>query len=168
MPQSLTRLPQTADFKMERYPIRIRDHEVENWGVRGLLGKIMRVISHSDSNKETLCQFEKHGISFEMVIEYCACELEYNTDILADIMYGHYYDDDVLNEKGVILDLESIHIFSKSEAGRIIAGQFVEKIRNCGDWEELYDEMQMTGKFRKDMKRRIKRELKKQLASESK
>ena len=57
---------------------------------------------------------------------------------------------------------EIVARFSKSEACRIIAGQFVEKIRNFNNWQDFYDEMRLTSRFNKDMKNRIIQELKEQ------
>ena len=166
MPQSLTQLPKDADFRVLGWEIQTRNHRIINCA-HGLWGVIIDIIRDSDSSMDTLYQFEKQGISWEMAVECFAHELEYHDTALSDTICWCY---DNLEIKKMFTEktLERIDGFSESAAGRKIAEQFIEKIRNCDDWEELYDEMQMTGKFRKDMKRRIKRELKKQLASESK
>ena len=151
MTQSLTQLPKDATFRIAGWTIIIRNHEVMY--IHGLIGEMMNIIHVGESDRDTLYQFEKHGISFEMAIEYCAKELEENSDVLK-LFISRYYD---------MCDSISLDVgFSKSDAGRIIAGQFVEKIRSCDNWEELYNELHLTSMFQKEMKNKIKREMEQQ------
>ena len=157
MGQSLIQMPKTADIIIAGSLITIEDHKVKY--NHSLLSKIRQIVSASFSNRNTLYQFEKHGVSFEAAIEYCVREIEHDTKVFADFIYWEYYHFDVSDKKVVILGLESIRVFTESEAGRIIAGQFVEKIRICNNWEELYDEFHYTSRFQQDIKSRICKEL---------
>ena len=49
---------------------------------------------------------------------------------------------------------------SKSTPGSRIAELYVEKIRGCDDWQELYDEMHPSSRFYKDMHNYLVGELK--------
>ena len=148
MAQSLIQLPKDAQFSIAGWDITIEDHMITN--NYGLFGTIINMINSSNSNEKTLVEFEGYKISFECVIEECARELEQDTMILAWFIFKEY----------AVTDLnEQIVRFVKSEAGRIIAGQFVEKIRSCDDWSELYDEMQHKSRFQQDMRNRIIGEL---------
>ena len=156
MPQSLIQLPQTAYFKIEGWPVTIREHEIV--GDNSLVLTMTLVIKLEDYYRGVLSKFEKEGISFEAAIEECARELEQDTNTFTEVIYWFYgfcefEEKDPENIKGFI------HSFSESEAGRTIAGQIVEKIRSCNSWEELYDELQWTSKFHKNILCRIKKGL---------
>ena len=156
MTQSLIKLPQTADIEIDgwhtTYTLKIRDYKVADGD--SLFNSIMCIVNNMDpdtmnQNRLILSEFEKHGISFEAAIEYCAKELGENPDILRYLIVWEYFKP----------DLKHIVRFAESDAGRIIAEQFVEKIRSCDDWGQLYDEMQRTSKFQQDIKSRIHKEL---------
>ena len=149
MPQSLTQLPKDAYFRILGWEIKIRNHKIWGYFDSGFFGVMMHIIRDADSNKQTLYQYEKHGISFEMVIECCAQEFEEDAVILANIITRELHE-------------RRSFSFSESAAGRKIAEQFIEKIRSCDDWGELYDEMYETSKFRKDIKNRIREGLEQQ------
>ena len=157
MSQSMTQLPKDAKFRMGGWNIKIQDHKVEY--PYGLFDCIVDIISDYRSDRQTLYQFEEHGISWEMAIEECIRELEEDTKMFGESTYWH-------NNKGVTgnkyVDLDSRIAFSESVAGRKIVRLVVEKIRSCDNWDDLYDEMQLTTKFHKDMRKRINKELKKQ------
>ena len=157
MPQSLIQLPKTANFRILGWSIIIEDHTITN--NYGLLGKITRIIVELPVDRQALYQFEKHGISWEAAIEYCTRELEDNPRILATVI--RYYGIDKGVRSDTMDDWNNRVSFSESAAGRKIAEQFVEKIRSCGNWGELYDELQLTTKFSKYMKERIIKEIKK-------
>ena len=157
MPQSLTQMPKEASFVIRGWPIRIRDHEVVSDD--GLFGEIMHMVKRPNTDRRVLARLEEHKINYETAIEYCARELENNTVILANIINWYYNMGDIEKaswqyNRNIILD------FSKMDAGRAIASQFIEKIRSCENWQELYDEMHLTSKFSKDMKKKIIREIK--------
>ena len=147
MPQSMTKMPEEADFDISLYPVTIWNHKVEQLG--GLLGVITGIIRDENMDRNTLYQFEEHGISFETAIEECVCELENNTDTLGNIvawnkMHGK-------TTETLYKDWDDACKFSKGVTGRNIAEQYIEKIRSCNNWDELYDEMQQTSKFSKYM-----------------
>ena len=152
MTQSLTRLPETAHIIIGERHIKIRNHKVES--AEGLTGRIVSMMKNPHNNRETLYQFEKHGISFEMVIEYCANELEHDVDVFAWVI-RHY--------KGALCNVDSpgginwskILNFSKSDTGTAIVGLLIDKIRNCNNWEELYDELHPESRFGRDVKNKI-------------
>ena len=159
MPQSLIQLPKTAEFVIRGWNVTIENHKIVN-DEMGLFSTIIGVVDTSGSNKQTLYQLEKLGISFESAIECCASELELDVNILSEIIWYHIgmqKPASILeNEEGKDLFL----YFSKSVTGRIIADQYIEKIRSCNNWEELYEELNLKSKFRKDMTKKIRTGLK--------
>ena len=155
MPQSLIQLPEKAQFEIGGRIIKIRDHMIVNQV--DLFGVIVSIINDLDHHKDALYQFEKHGISFEMAVEYCIQEIEGNALVFARAVawYRFVYN---IKEKGETISGNrwvSVKNFSKSPAGRIIVEQITEKMRNCDDWGELYDEMHPTSKFCRDMESKI-------------
>ena len=150
MPQSLIQLPETASFEIRGWDIIIRNHEITD--CFGLFGLIFRIANGHRTGRNILFEFEKHKISFEAAIECCAYELENTTDVLASAMNWRYYS---YGDFDQICKTDAIFAFTKSDAGRIIAGQFVEKIRSCDNWKELYDEMHQTSRFQHDMVSRM-------------
>ena len=158
MSQSLIQLPEEADFEILEWDITIRNHEVQE---EGLFGTIIAIIKSSLSNKKTLEEFEKHKVSYEAAIEWCARELESDPWILEGVIWWHYNPKKLKEIKNK--DTWSvISALSTSDAGKSIAEQIVEKIRSCDNWGDLYDEMQMTSKFQQETRRKIKMELKQQ------
>ena len=156
MSQSLTRLPKTAKIKMEGWNITIENYRVTHgsfWYITLLL------IGNSSQNRDTLYKIEKQGFSFEMVIEYYIRELEEDAEVFAGTIDRHY---GIRYIEDGFITWEELVAFSKSVAGRKIAEQLIEKIRSCDNWDDLYDEMQPTGKFHTEMKQKIKEELKQQ------
>ena len=154
MVQSMTQLPKTADVQILGLSVTIRDHKVVN--INGLFDRIMCIIQSSNSDRRTLCQLEKHGIGFEAVIEYCAQEIQSDSIKLADIINWQYdsWEDikpDMLFKESIVL------VFSKNGISSSIADQIEEKIRDCDDWGELYDEMHPTSEFIKDIENRIRK-----------
>ena len=152
MPQNLIQLPKEAYFPVSITTITIQDHKVVNR--YGLFGKIGSITRRSNSDMQSLYQFEKHGVSFEAAIEECARELEHDIHILANAISDHYEiweKDDGCNRWNNLCD------FAASETGRVMASQFIEMIRSCDNWEQLYDHMQLNSKFQKEMKGKINR-----------
>ena len=157
MPQNLIRMPERAEFEIGTYSIKIRDYKLVT--LVGLFPKIICIIRDSSNNIQTLSQFEKQGVSFEVIIECCVRELEDDVEIFADFIWGNNHLEgfwDTVAEKS----WDDVLAFSESESGRTIAGQFIEKIRSCDNWEQLYTEMHISSKFRKDMEDKILKELK--------
>ena len=158
MAQSLTGLPESADIDIANWWVSIRDHEIID-GDGGLFNMIIGIAGVEGFGRGMLYQLEKLGISYEAAIECCAHELEQNVGVLVDVIRWHIIRcgiEDMTGEEYVDLFLS----FSKSEAGRNIAGQFVEKIRSCDNWDDLYDELNHMSKFYKDMRKKIGMELK--------
>ena len=158
MPQSLIQLPKEAKFKINGWNVIIHNHKVENSGT-GIFYLIISTIQGSTSDLLTLTSFEKHGVGYESAIEYCAHELEHDVDTLA---YVILLNRPIRSKKTNVVknQCDLVFKFSKSVRGRAIASQYVEKIRSCSNWEDLYDEMQLTSKFQKEMWNRITREIK--------
>ena len=148
MPQSLIRMPQTAGFDIGGLEIHIWNHEVDD--EIGLFGKIIWIVNEIDLGSESLNEFEKHGISFEAAIEECARELEGDTEIFEHFIVWQCDIDD--------LDDQTVN-FSESTAGRKIAEQYIEKIRSCDNWGELYDELHHTSRFQQEMYDKMSTEL---------
>ena len=141
MPQSLIRMPKNADLKIGGRAIVIQNHKVVSYW--SLFHQIVQIARDWENNRQTLAEFEKYGISFEITIEYCVWELENYVNVLAEVLDWQLNNTDVMRR------------FSKSAAGRKMADMYIEKIRSCDDWGDLYEEMQLTSEFTKDMKSRI-------------
>ena len=150
MPQDLTELPETAKFEIGGWGIIIREHKVVN--LKGLFGCIMYITGDQNHDRDTLTRFEEYGISYEAAVEYCIKELECSTIILAEALFWNYH----------IHEIEKISKIPNNLAMKIIAEQFIEKIRSCDNWGELYDEMCDTSQFTKDMKKRVLGEIEQQ------
>ena len=158
MPQSLIQLPKDAEFEIEEWCIKIEDHQMM-YGA-GLFTVMMDIVKGGYSHRNTLYQFEKHGISFEAAIECCVRELEYDTDAFIDFI--RQYCDGMKYMGSVADSLRGCGAFSESEIGRKIATQFVEKIRSCDDWDEFCTEMSQKSKFITYIKKKIKEEMRQQ------
>ena len=155
--QSIVRLPEMVDFKIGRWPVIIWDHRITDSG--GLLNVIKNLAGDMQADRETLSQFEDHGISYETAIECCIGELEEDPHILAEFIYWDYkiekskksyYQGKISNELG---------FFVNSEMGRNIADHIIEKLRDCQNWGELYDEMHPDSKFNEDIIKQIREEM---------
>ena len=157
MPQSLTQLPEKTEFRVGGHRIIIRDNRVVNW--KGLFDAILWCVMSSRTHRDTLYQFDKHGISCEMAIECCAEELDGgNTEKFANLIGTHYEIKRISGQSPFSRSDEFFNI-SKSGAGRIIVDQLIEKIRNCDDWGELYDELHLSSRFQKEIKKKIEKEM---------
>ena len=94
------------------------------------------------------------------MIEHCAGELEDTQSILECIFWWHLDLWKKQNGKrmnysaGISLD------FAANKVDRKFRDQYVDKIRSCDNWEELYDEFHHTSRFYRDMKSGIEKELK--------
>ena len=152
MAQSMTRLPETAEFRIGGHLIQIENHVVVS--AIGLFDAIMYIIEDPESNRDTIQQLEKYGISWEMAIECCAHEIQCNTDILLQVISKHCALGKIKEAVTENAHDEIIN-FSKSVTGRIMPEMYIEKIRSCNDWGELYDEMHPTSEFQKEIKSRI-------------
>ena len=156
MKQNLVQLPKTAKFKIGNRVITIRNHQVTD--MYGLLGEIIGIIDDSKSDRDTLTGFEKYRVSYEAVVEYCVDEAEQDGYIIAGLMYNN----NARNKSWVnyMTGMWSRAVnFSNSAAGREFTDQFIDKIRSCGSWQELYDELHLESKFQKNMMKKIKEEI---------
>ena len=157
MPQSLIRLPETAWIIIGLGCVNIENHEVKS--TDGLIGNIVRIALDSDSQGDTLREFEKHGVSYEAAIECCVTELEHDTSKLSDLIFYNY----LWNNVGGLDKRDDYRrksdVYSASVSGRKMAEQLVEEIRNCNDWGELYDQVNLSMEFHKDIKKKIEKEM---------
>ena len=153
MKQNLVQLPKTAKFEIDGWEISIRNHKISSYG--GLLNRLMNIVNNTRLGRNVLSGLEKHTVSFEAVIEYCVEELELRPGVLEEVIYGQYG----IGERG---DDKFFRVrpvkFSKSEKGRIIAGFFIDKIRDCENWGALYDTIRSDSKFSKKIKSKILKE----------
>ena len=157
MPQSLTRLPKEAEIGIGNWSVTIQDHKVV--GDDGLTLKMIWIVNSPFAYRKTLSEFENWGVSFEAAVEWCAHELENNVKLVLNIIRRMMFLEaktnlDKCNVDDVILE------FSKSGITGRIATLYVDKIRSCENWEELYDTLQQSSKFTKEMNDRIKEEVK--------
>ena len=157
MPQSLTQLPKTVKCEIGRLIVIINDHAVS--GDKGFLNIIMVIISDSTSHRDILADFEKYGISFEMVIEACVRDLEDHTMPLAHLIYWHYSSKNTMKVLKDKKRYRMILAFSESAAGKVVAEQIIEKIRSCDDWQELRDELHLQSEFQKGMRKKLKKKI---------
>ena len=148
-------MPKQMSVQIQGWPVTIHNHRVTSKD--GLFGRIAVIVRYPDSYRESLAEFEKYGINFEMVVEYCACELLDDPLILAGVTW-HYNIKTFKHTPSTIL-WNRITMFSKSIVGRHIADQFIDKIRNCDNWGELYDIMHPQNKFNRNIRSRMTAEL---------
>ena len=115
----------------------------------------MGIIEDSGTDRRILTEFEKYKVSYEAAIEECCYELEENKFILANIIY--YYRGEIIEIKGGTITgtWNKVVKFSESPKGRVIADQYIDKIRSCSDWEELYDELHSKSTFSKHLIKQI-------------
>ena len=157
MTQSLVQLPESAHFIIEGWVVEIKNHRVTDDG--GLTGWIMGIVMSGYSNRDSLAEFEKHGISYEAAIEECCCELEDRTEVLADFI-DIWYNSQSMWDNEYTFTWEQIHTFSKNSRGVKFAEEFIDRMRSCEDWGEFYDEMHCGNKFHKDMAKKTMMEIK--------
>ena len=155
MPQSIVRLPESTEIRIPKWDIVIENHRVVS--EMGLFGGIGHILDNSREDETTLELFEEGGISYESFIEYCVEELDEEPTTLA---YAILRLDGILQTIGSYSDSRFGRIvnFSASEAGRSIAVDIIDKIRDCHNWREFYNELHETGKFQKDMADRVTKE----------
>ena len=160
MPLSLTQMPKQAYIEFEGEDgetIEVAIENYETFSNCGLFYEIMDIVNWLDLGSQILNKFEKHGVSFETAIEYCVEEIEKNTRVRVWLIWWHHPVKVADDPPGSHWD--RINIFLNSATGGAIIEQYIEKIRNCDNWEELYDEFHHTSKFQQDMKSRICKEL---------
>ena len=153
--QSIVEFPKTVNFNICGWPISIYNHTVKVIG--GLCTVLMSIVKDSKSDRNTLVKFEDHGISFNGVVEYCATELEDNPGRFATIIWGHYDVGRLQNKADIKCILAE---FSKSGTGLVLAEKFADKIRDCANWEELYDILHPDGDFQKNITSKIREAIK--------
>ena len=145
-------LPEKAAFRIIGWPIDIRNHEVT--GVTPLFQTVMRIIHDPESNAQTLLEFQKQGIGFKAVIEYCVNEFKNNEAILERIIYWHYAK--------IKFRRAEINRFLKKEVVETFSEQFIKKMQSCENWIDLYGELNMASKFSQDFVSQIDVALKEQ------
>ena len=156
MPQSLIQLPKTAHIKLSAGNISIKDHKVtKDLLGAGLFGLILSAIKNNDWNN-ALPQVESCKISFEAFIETCVKEIEDDVKFGFNLLWN-YPTDSNWSQQGD---------FVSGRTGKMIAEQFIEKIRSCENWDELYTEMHPASMFQKEMKNKITRGVKEQIDME--
>ena len=146
MAQSLVQLPETAEISCFGTWLKIENHGVVNND--GLYNWILGSISCGEWN-DVLPQMKQQNISFEAVIETCIEELDDTINFVPIV--NRYHDDDI--DKSAIEDAtsardiamktfgdkyEAIVEFAWSNAGKELASDIIDKIRDCHNWNELY------------------------------
>ena len=152
MAQNIVDIPESADVQIAGWRMIIQNHKIQEFDK--LFCKMMQIADDRNCTRKTLTEFEKYNISYETAIEYSADELENNMNTLAEVIHW-YYNDDFIEKMGTNGKWDELLRFSKSNAGRNIADDIIDKIRNCENWEELYDEIHTGSKFNKDMKKTV-------------
>ena len=148
MAQSLVGLPKKTRFEINGILIEIKNHKVTE--IMGLVGKIKWIANTKESDRDTLTEFEKYRISFETAIECCVQELENNPIILGSTIW--WYD--------IKTNLKAIIDFSATGNYETYAELYIEKLRDCQNWGELYDELNNKSRFARYMKRLFSKGLK--------
>ena len=157
MKQSIVQLPESLDFEIDGWQIIIRNHRITS-SHGGLFGRMVCIAGGQESDKYTLAEFEKHGINFETVIECSVSEFEDEPAVLADLIWSYaFYHCKHYNVK-LDANWPKCMNFSNSEMGLAYAQEFTNKIRNCKNWGELYDEMHPDSRFSIDIRCRILKE----------
>ena len=118
----------------------------------------MHIVNNSKQEMQQLQQFEGHGISWEMAVECCVQELEDNPYVLTLLTYCYHDVRKIIKKEGSNSWLRILN-FSKSVTGKKMAEMYIEKIRSCSNWDELYIEMHPASRFQKEMKNIIQEEI---------
>ena len=147
MPQSLIQMPESA-IMFSRMTIHIRNHRVQ-YG-NNLFGWAMWSI-HGKEWEQAVSEMEKHGITYEVFIEYIVAELEQNHSVFAQAIKWHY---DIRHP-----NWKEYSVFSASETGRKITQSIIDGIRDCENWKQVHDTMNQQSRFYKDIKKTINREV---------
>ena len=157
MPQNMIELPQEAEFDIEGFHVVIQNHRVKTYD-HSLLGAIIMITRNTSIDVNTLQQFERHGISYEAAVEECAYELENNASALAWVIYWSH-DSARIKDATTGNTREEVDIYAASDRGRKIAAQYIEKIRSCDDWQQLYEQLHYNSPFQKEMEGKVLAEI---------
>ena len=149
MPQNLIQLPKEVDITMPHGDgIRIKNHEITDGF--GLFEWLHQAIKKKRWGV-AVTGLEKHGISFEMVIECCAREMDDGyrgeNNMFLYIIWFHYK---------FHRQWKTLKKFSESGTGKALASEFVPAIRESKDWDGLYDMIRHDGDFHDQMTKRIR------------
>ena len=154
MTQSMTRLPKSAEIQALGNTLVIKDHVITSeWN---LIEWIFQVINYQDRDiwNNMVKDLDANKLSYEAAIECCAQEIEDDYDTFGNIIYCHY-DIKKYTCRDAEEHLQAVLAGSHSQECIKISEQFMEKIRSCDNWGDLYDEMQSTSKFIENMKKQI-------------
>ena len=158
MTQSIVGFPESADFEICGHIIKIRFHKIIHHG--GFFALALNILADSDANRQTLAEFEGHGISYESFIECCITELEENPETFARIINWIDHTSQQVIPLHSAGKWDHVLLFSQSSRGMEMAEEFEEKIRNYENWGEFYDDLKPASKFIKEMKKHLKMEIK--------
>ena len=149
MGQNLLELPKEAEINIKEWRLQIQNHKITTchlfYWVSGLIIE--------GYMKKAIPELEGRGITYEVFVEECAKELDENPALLLHIIWFRY---------DIQENWKEMRRFTESDAGRIIPEMLINQVRECNSWEEFHKATKPKSVFQKNMKKRIKRELKEQ------
>ena len=109
------------------------------------------MIRNSGKFTSRLCGFEDHGISFEAAVETCISDIEEKDRIkLAEVIFWHYSIKEISDMQKKLVKRGAMQQFGED---------FIDKIRDCANWDELQTKLDQKSKFSEIMKSKIREEI---------
>ena len=94
---------------------------------------------------------KSNGLTIKAIREMLIWELEYVSNTFSWHMFVDY----------PVLDLVDLEKFTKSPEGQVIIQQYISALKKCSTLEDIYDVMDVDGKFFADMRIQIDKQVKK-------
>ena len=135
MGQNLVGLPKEAHIRLGMWILEIKDHRIQG---NDFIWRWLCLVTREHHWKEVAKTLDENGVTFEAVIETCVVDFEKNHDILAWMMGTHL---------GAGLKWAESMEFSKSATGRAAADRIIEDIRQCDDWEDLFNRTNLNSEW---------------------
>ena len=145
---SLQELPRRVRVPVGGVLLVIKNHRVQNES-----GIFLTVLNAAKSVlwPRSVMVMESNGINYGNFAEAAIQEIKQNYGVVEGLV-GWYHR--IKKNSGNALE------FSKSDAGRKIAGQYIARIKRCKNWTEFHKAMKKNSKFQKEMKQKIMEEMK--------
>ena len=163
MTQSIVGLPEKAKIKIRGFNISIKNHKVT--GPLGFLDRMLWLIREDRREWENaVSQMQAQQISFDTMIDTCACELDNDYKILGRVIAVHYNFEKEWNITDVNTGDDSETFkradeFSKDISGREIAEKIIDEIRDCVSWDHFLGVMNTESVFSHGIKKLIRKEV---------
>ena len=146
MVQDIVQLPEMASITVGEYTVNIENHKIK---AENLLEWILRLMTNHLWN-EGVVKMKQNNISCEAVVEECVRELDENDKQFLFFIWWNYDLQDRWRE---------IDEFSTTEEYWEITQQLIGAIRDCANWAELYETLNLKSKFNERTIQQVRREL---------